>query len=218
MSLLFKIKSDEMVTITEESDGTPFSSDSTETTRSIEGIELVHNMKNVGFDVGGDFTLNQLKENGNNLYLYYVETNYVDSFRTEVNAHVEYVEVFLTKEKADNLKEAVNIVEKAKSIHKEMTNKKGRELFLPKLEKLNERLRELGFEKDVTIDTRRTPLSFLKYKSENGQEKTLYISWSGSYTDLKHDDNVLELKCVVPELENNTEGVLTSSKKKKKSP
>lgn len=218
MSLLFKIKSDEMVKVTEESDGTPFSSDSTETTRSIEGIELVHDMKNMGFDVGGDFTLNQLKENGNNLYLYYVETNYVDSFRTEVNAHVEYVEVFLTKEKADNLKEAVNIVEKAKSIHKEMTNKKGRELFLPKLEKLNDRLRELGFEKDVTVDTRRTPLSFLKYKSENGQEKTLYISWSGSYNDLKHDDNVLELKCVVPELENNTEGVLASSKKKKKSP
>lgn len=181
-ALGFKVEVKEYEHITKESDGESiYSRNSTRTERTIEEIEVLGN-GDMAFNVGGDFSLEQLKSNNNVVYMYYIESDSHDSFGIDENKFIDFVEVFLTEEKANNLKKAVNIIEEAIKLKKYSGNNKVG--LKDKLDKLNEKLLEIGVEKDLNKDTQREPLSILKYKGENGTEKTVYID----YSDKSFDD------------------------------
>ena len=166
------------------------------------------------YHVGGDFTLEQLNKNNNQIFVYYVETDYYDSYRSEINNDIDFVEVFLTKEKALNLKKAISLIEKAIGIHSDSSygkNKSAKEKQKEVLDKLTIELKNLGFDKDLTKNTRRNPLANLEYEGENGTKKSIYVSWKSSYSDLKHYDDIIERICIVPELKDE----LLEKKKKK---
>lgn len=171
MTTLLKVKYEEFVEVTEEADlADNYSRDSTITTRTIEDILVVNDNS---FDVGGDFTLDELKKNDNVIYLVWWTTNNTDSFGRDENKFCEFVEAFLTKEKAEILEKGLRVMEKAVplALNKNPRNKK-------ELENYNNEMQKLGFDKNFLTEKKENLLCMLHYKSESGDEKKLFVDWA----------------------------------------
>lgn len=185
MSVCFNVKDDLYHEVTRERDPEDiYSGEDTITTHSIVSVDLTYE-KN--FDVSGDMNENELLDK---IFLTYVIYSTGDSFSREEGAGIEYLECFITEEKATELAETIEIQNSIfKSMDSTSTDKKIKKYFqrlkdiniiteLEAQETLNGKVfNEKKFLKDLS--------SRLYFRTESGSIKFTSVPWSGYFEVLE---------------------------------
>lgn len=197
MAIVFKVKDESYVEVIKEfDDEQEFSGEETETTHVVSGISIVEDNS---FNVSGAFTKEQLKESKGFIYLVKAIFSTGDSFNTYHCSNIEYIECFLSEEKAKNLVENIEMHNKIFS-----TNEK-QDIYIKFLEDKGI-MEKVKNEKDFNINKFKKNLNNqLFYLNEEDDAIMLPVPWSNYFEVLDYVSfDGLEVEGLMPKSKKNS--------------
>lgn len=179
MSVLFKVEYESYCEVTRESDpDDQYSGEDTSTSHWVNGLKVVNDNT---FDVGGSFSEAELKKADNKVYMVNVIYSTGDSFSSNSGSGIEFVECFLTLEKAEKL---VALIEN----HYSLVNKSNGKDEYMKFLKNEGLLEKIEAHKDYNPEYFNSFYALpLYYLDEQDELKMISVPWGGYFESI---DNV----------------------------